>query len=66
MDGMTVNEAAKALQVTPGRVRQLITEGRINASRFGSQLLITRADLEAFRQSPPLPRGRPKKQNDTQ
>lgn len=59
---LTVTEAAEILKVTPARVRQLIMEGRIKATKVHDRLsLIERADLDAYRQSPTPKLGRPRK-----
>jgi excisionase family DNA binding protein len=44
---LTTSEAAEALGVSPPRIRQLILEGRLPATRRGRDLLIERADLRA-------------------
>jgi len=37
---ITVSEAAKRLKVTPGRVRQLITKGKIEARHITATLML--------------------------
>jgi excisionase family DNA binding protein len=37
---LTVNQAAKRLGVTPGRVRQMIVAGQIKARLFAPRLLV--------------------------
>jgi len=45
----TTAEAAEQLGVSPGRVRQLILQGRLKATRFGRDLAILEKDLDAVR-----------------
>ena len=45
----TTSEAAAALDVSVGRVRQMILDGTIQAQRFGRALVITSAELEKAR-----------------
>lgn len=47
---LTVQEAADALGVSPGRVRQLIVEKRIHGQKFGPAWAISTAEVERFRQ----------------
>jgi excisionase family DNA binding protein len=54
---LTVNQAAAELGITPGRVRILISSGRLRAEKVGVQYLIRPRDLEAVRVRKP---GRPK------
>ena len=42
---LTTEEAAVALGVTPARIRQLITEGKLPAQRFGRAHVIRETDL---------------------
>jgi excisionase family DNA binding protein len=49
MNLLTTAQAAHELGVQPSRVRQLISAGRLKASRFGRDLVIDRADLKAVR-----------------
>lgn len=55
---MTTKEAAKALGVSTGRVRQLIKTGRLPATKPGRDLVIQEKDLELVRIRKP---GKPKK-----
>jgi excisionase family DNA binding protein len=41
----TTNEVAEMLDVTPGRVRQIITDGLIQAERKGRDLLIPHSEI---------------------
>lgn len=56
---MTVKEAAAEIGITEGRVRQLILDGRIRASRLGARLLlipvteVRRVKKEPRRPGPP-------------
>ena len=56
---LSVSEAAKALGVTPGRIRQMILAGRLKATKVGSFWIIQPEDLEAVRYRRP---GRPRKE----
>lgn len=60
---LSVPEAAKELNRTEGRVRQLIYDGDLPAVKVGWQWIIRRADLEAYkeRRRPP---GRPPKEDE--
>jgi excisionase family DNA binding protein len=58
---LTTAEAARALGVTPSRVRQLIQSRRLIASRFGRDYAVSELALQHFRASPPPQRGRPRK-----
>jgi len=55
---LTTTEAAAALDVTTGRIRQLIASGQLAATKRGRDHLIARADVEAARQRQTSP-GRP-------
>ena len=46
MDLLNTNEAAKKLNVTAIRVRQLIREGKLDAHRIGRDYVIAKSDLE--------------------
>ena len=48
-------EAAEILNVTPIRVRQLIDQGRLKASRFNGQYVLDRAEVEQFAKIPRKP-----------
>jgi len=43
---LTTSEAAKKLGVSPGRVRQLVVDGRLPVVKIGRDNLIRLADLE--------------------
>lgn len=56
---LTVTQAADELRISPQRVRKLISEGRIKATRFGQRvLMIESSALDAVRNLPHA--GRPK------
>lgn len=55
---ITANEAAKILNVTPNRVRAMITAGRLPASKLGDMYVIKKADLNLVKNRTP---GRPPK-----
>jgi hypothetical protein len=58
---LTTLEVAQVLDVTPGRVRQFVTEQRLEPTqRVGHILLFDRKSVEAFKQIP-RPAGRQKK-----
>ena len=59
MQMMTTAEAAAALGVTVGRVRQLVAEGRLPSRKFGNALVFTPEDLDRVRVRTRT--GRPKK-----
>jgi len=44
----SVTEAAERLAVTPGRVRQLVLDGRIVARRFGRDLAIPESEVRRY------------------
>ncbi len=46
VDLLTVKEAAELLEVTVGRVHQLINEERLPAEKLGSQYVIKKCDLD--------------------
>lgn len=48
---LTTRQAAEALEVSPGRIRQFVLEGRLPARKgaAGRDLLIRRDDLEPLR-----------------
>ncbi len=54
--GLTTTEAADRLSVSPARVRRLVLDGRLPAEKFGRDLVIYEADVEAFER---LKGGRP-------
>ncbi len=58
--GLTTNEAAKRLNVSPARVRRLVLDGRLPAQKFGRDLVFDEVDLASFER---LKGGRPRKAN---
>ena len=56
----TVNEAASELDVTPGRVRQMIIDGLLHTTRFGNLHVITSEALSAARARKTKPGPTPK------
>lgn len=57
---LTTDEVADELGVSPGRVHQFVTDGRLKISqRLGNILLFDRKDVEKFGEIPRIP-GRPK------
>jgi excisionase family DNA binding protein len=57
-DMLTIEEAARELELSPRRVRQFCQEGRLGR-RLGWQWVITRDELEEFKRQW-RPCGRPK------
>ena len=59
----TTAEAAAALGVTPGRIRQMVLAGELDAEKFGRDLMITADDLKKAkeRKTSPGPEKKPKK-----
>jgi len=47
----TIQEAAKALRVTPQTIRAWIKQGRIKSQRIGRPILITESNLREFLQA---------------
>lgn len=47
----SVDELAEKLNVNPQVVRRQITEGTLKCHRFGKQIRISQADVDAFLQS---------------
>ncbi|KKM88427.1 hypothetical protein LCGC14_1258770 [marine sediment metagenome] len=60
LDFLTVSEAAELIGVTEGRVRQLLKSGDLLGEKFGTQWVITRAEVDRFAQIPPPAVGRPR------
>lgn len=56
LDVLSVEDAASALGVSPGRVRTLIREGRLPASKFAGRWMVLRSDLALVQHRRP---GRP-------
>ena len=44
----TIQETAKALQVTPQTIRSYIKQGRLKSQRIGRPILITENNLKEF------------------
>jgi len=49
MDLLTTSEAAKRLQVTPIRIRQMIREGKIEAKQVGRDYVIEESSLASVK-----------------
>lgn len=60
-DLISVSEAAKELNLSPRRIHDFISEGRLPAEKFGAYYLIKRVDLDLVKDRPV---GRPKKEKD--
>ncbi len=64
-DLLTVAEIAAELKVADGTVRTAIRKGHLPSQRKYGSILVTRADLDAYKQRTrpdgEKPRGRPKK-----
>jgi len=58
---ITTKEAAQKLEVSEGRIRQLVAEGRLPAVKVGQTNLVKESDLELVKDRKT---GRPKKQED--
>jgi excisionase family DNA binding protein len=58
---LTTSQAAKFLGVSPSRIRQLILEGRLPATKVGRDQLIKEFDLIVFAELPRSRTGRPLK-----
>lgn len=56
---LTTSQAADFLGVTPSRIRQLIIDGRLPATKVGRDQLIRKDVLEAFSEIPRQRTGRP-------
>lgn len=56
---ITTKEAAQKLNVSEGRIRQLVADGRLPAVKVGQTNLVKEIDLEAVRERKRT--GRPKK-----
>lgn len=44
---LTIKEAANELDLSPGRIHQLIHEGKIKAKKYGPVYLIKKEDLKS-------------------
>ncbi|WP_034388469.1 helix-turn-helix domain-containing protein [Deinococcus sp. YIM 77859] len=61
-DLLTTEEVAAALGVTPGRVRQLVRDGRLKPEEITRRVhLFRREVVEAYKAAPVPRRGRPRK-----
>jgi len=58
---ITTKEAAQILDVSEGRIRQLVADGRLPAVKVGQTNLVKESDLELVRERKRT--GRPKKQS---
>lgn len=54
----TTSQSAEFLGVTPSRIRQLILEGRLQATKVGRDYIIKQSDLEEFSTIPRTRTGR--------
>lgn len=45
---ITVNEAAEVLEVSPGRVRHFVTDGRLRHKRYLGRVLLYRKSVARF------------------
>jgi len=45
---LTVSQAAKLLKVSPSAIHDAITRGRLNSTRVGTIVLISRSNLEKY------------------
>jgi len=59
----TTDESAKFLGVSPSRIRQLISEGRLVSDKLGRDHLLQKYDLEQYAKHGKKKRGRPPKNN---
>ena len=62
MEYLTAKQVAEKLGVSAGRVRQLVAENRLPATKFGNSLMILESDLELVRERKKT--GRPPKAKD--
>jgi len=62
MEYLTAKQVAEKLGVSAGRVRQLVAENRLPATKFGNSLMILESDLELVRERKKT--GRPPKDKD--
>lgn len=51
MDYLTTQEVADELEVTRGRVQQLVAWGKIPATKMGRDNFIKRSDLEEYKKN---------------
>lgn len=50
MEYLTAKQVAEKLGISPGRVRQLVAEKRLPATKFGNSLMILKSDLHLIRE----------------
>jgi len=50
MEYLTAKQVAEKLGVSAGRIRQLVAEKRLPATKFGNSLMILESDLELVRE----------------
>ncbi len=50
MEYLTAKQVAEKLGVSAGRVRQLVAENRLPATKFGNSLMILESDLDLVRE----------------
>jgi excisionase family DNA binding protein len=62
MEYLTAKQVAEKLGVSAGRVRQLVAENRLPATKFGNSLMILESDLDLVRERKKT--GRPPKDKD--
>ncbi len=62
MEYLTAKQVAEKLGVSAGRVRQLVAENRLPATKFGNSLMILEKDLELVRERKKT--GRPPKSKE--
>ena len=62
MEYLTAKQVAEKLGVSAGRVRQLVAENRLPATKFGNSLMILEKDLELVRERKKT--GRPPKEKE--
>lgn len=61
-DLLTTEEVAAELGVTPSRVRQLVRDRELHPESYTPRLhLFRRETIEAYKNAPRAPRGRPRK-----
>ncbi len=62
MEYLTAKQVAEKLGVSAGRVRQLVAENRLPATKFGNSLMILESDLDLVLERKKT--GRPPKDKD--
>jgi excisionase family DNA binding protein len=58
---ITTTKAAELLDITPARVRQLISQGQLKSQMAGRDHLLDEADVLRFNREGRRPSGRPSK-----